>query len=97
MAGQIFDYYFVRKTRLHVPMLYQNEGIYRYKGGFNWRALLTLLIVIPINLPGLINAINKKVKIGNYMYFCKSHFAFLSALPLTSHVEPNWTPAERLH
>lgn len=61
-------------------MLYQNEGIYKYKGGINWRAAATLLIVIPINLPGLINAINPQVNIGNYAYFCKS--------PLTVPPEP---------
>ena len=53
-------------------MLYQNEGIYRYKGGVNWRAALTLLIVVPMNLPGLINAIDKTVDIGNYSYFYKA-------------------------
>ncbi len=51
-------------------MLYQNEGVYRYHGGVNWRALLTLIIVVPINLPGLINAINPKVPIGNLAYWC---------------------------
>ena len=54
-------------------MLYQNEGIYRYNYGVNWRALATLIIVVPVNLPGLIHAINAKVDIGNYSYFCKSY------------------------
>jgi len=67
---QIADYWIVRRTYLHVPMLYQNEGVYRYHGGVNWRALLTLIIVVPINLPGLINAINPKVPIGNLAYWC---------------------------
>ena len=71
-SWRIADYWIVRKTKLHVPMLYQNEGIYRYKGGVNWRAALTLLIVVPINLPGLINAIDKTVDIGNYSYFYKA-------------------------
>jgi NCS1 family nucleobase:cation symporter-1 len=53
-------------------MLYQNEGIYRYKGGVNWRAAVALLVVIPINLPGLINAIDKGVDIGNHKFFCMS-------------------------
>ncbi|KAK4686998.1 nucleobase:cation symporter-1, NCS1 family, partial [Tremellales sp. Uapishka_1] len=72
VAIMIADYWIVRKTRLHVPMLYQNEGIYRYTWGINWRALVTLVIVIPINLPGLIHAINAKVLIGNYAYFYKA-------------------------
>ena len=68
---QICDYWIVRKCRLHVPMLYQNEGIYRYQKGINWRALVTLVVVVPINLPGLIHAINAKVHIGNLAYFCE--------------------------
>lgn len=53
-------------------MLYQNEGIYRYTAGVNWRAALTLLIVVPINLPGLIHAINDDVEIGNYSFFYRA-------------------------
>lgn len=30
---KIFDYWIVRRARIHVPMLYQNEGIYRYHAG----------------------------------------------------------------
>ncbi|KAL7420893.1 hypothetical protein Q5752_004847 [Cryptotrichosporon argae] len=71
LAILIADYWVVRKTRLHVPMLYQNEGIYKYTYGVNWRAFATLLIVVPINLPGLIHAINSKVQIGNFAYFYK--------------------------
>jgi hypothetical protein len=70
--NQITDYYLVRNRKLHVPMLYQNEGIYRYKGGVNWRAVVALFIVIPINLPGLINAIDKTVQTGNHKFFCTS-------------------------
>lgn len=69
---QITDYWIIRKTKLHVPMLYQNEGIYRYRYGTNWRALATLVIVVPVNLPGLINAIDKSVDIGNYSFFYKA-------------------------
>lgn len=52
-------------------MLYQNTGIYRYSYGVNWRALITLLVVVPVNLPGLIHAIDNRIEIGNYSYFCK--------------------------
>jgi NCS1 family nucleobase:cation symporter-1 len=68
---QITDYWLLRKTHLHVPMLYQNEGIYRYNRGVNWRAVVTLLIIVPVNIPGLINAINSNIDIGNYSYFCE--------------------------
>ncbi|VDC03209.1 unnamed protein product [Peniophora sp. CBMAI 1063] len=72
VAIMVTDYYLVRRTHLHIPALYQNEGIYRYRAGVNWRALVTLLVVVPINLPGLIHAINPKVDIGNYLYFYKA-------------------------
>ncbi|EOO03344.1 putative cytosine-purine permease protein [Phaeoacremonium minimum UCRPA7] len=72
VAIMIVDFWIIRRTRLHVPMLYQNEGIYRYDYGVNWRALATLIIVVPVNLPGLIHAINAKVDIGNYSYFYKA-------------------------
>lgn len=82
------DYYFVRRRQLHVPMLYQNEGIYRYKGGVNWRAVVSLVITIPINLPGLINAIDKSVETGNHKFFCTSlsSSSFLSR-PSCYHVQ----------
>ncbi|KAH8897543.1 hypothetical protein GQ53DRAFT_713266 [Thozetella sp. PMI_491] len=72
VAIMIVDYWLVRRTCLHVPMLYQNDGIYRYQYGVNWRALATLLVVVPVNLPGLINAIDSSIAIGNYAYFYKA-------------------------
>lgn len=33
LTGKISDYWIVRRARLHIPMLYQNEGIYRYIAG----------------------------------------------------------------
>lgn len=55
-------------------MLYQNDGIYQYSCGINWRALVTLLVVVPVNLPGLIHAVDDNIKIGDYSYFCKPFF-----------------------
>lgn len=54
-------------------MLYRNDGSYCYTYGVDWRALVTLLVVVPINLPDLINAVDGNMKIGNYAYFCKSY------------------------
>lgn len=71
---QISDYWVIHSRRLHVPMLYRNDGIYRYSYGVNWRALVALLVAVAVNLPGLINAIDASIDIGNYTYFCKSTF-----------------------
>lgn len=73
IAVMVADYWVVRRGSLDVPGLYQNEGAYRYHGGVNWRALLTLVLVVPVNLPGLIHAINTGVHVGmGYANFYKA-------------------------
>ncbi|KAK2602958.1 hypothetical protein N8I77_009452 [Diaporthe amygdali] len=82
VAIMISDYWIIHRRRLHIPMLYQNGGIYRYSYGINWRALVALLVAVPINLPGLIHAIDASVNIGNYTYFYKASWltaTFISA------------------
>ena len=37
---KISDYWVIQSCGLHVPMLYQNNGIYRYSYSVNWRALV---------------------------------------------------------
>ncbi|EPE02809.1 cytosine-purine permease [Ophiostoma piceae UAMH 11346] len=77
----ICDYYIVRKGRVHVHMLYQNDGIYRYFYGVNWRAVTALVAAVPVNLPGLIHAINPTVYVGNYIYFYKA--SWLTAMTIS--------------
>jgi len=40
----IADYWLVRRTRLRLEDLYLTHGIYRYAGGWNWRAVLATLV-----------------------------------------------------
>jgi NCS1 family nucleobase:cation symporter-1 len=54
----IADYYFIRKQQLHVPQLYSHQGMYRYTGGFNSRALIALLLGIIPNIPGFLVQVN---------------------------------------
>ena len=98
VAIMISDYWILRKTHLHVPMLYQNEGIYRYKGGVNWRAVVTLVIIVPINLPGLIHAINNDVDIGNHSFFYKASWltAFFIAFGIYTLLSLVWPPNDTL-
>ncbi|KAI1412458.1 uracil permease [Hypoxylon sp. FL1857] len=49
----VCDYWIVKRRRYDVPALYDPEGIYRYKWGVNWRALVTTLVVIVPLLPAL--------------------------------------------
>lgn len=63
------DYFLVKRTAYHVPELYDPRGIYRCSAGVNWRAAATLVLTITPNLPGLINAINPDVPIGNIAWW----------------------------
>ncbi|GAA5853777.1 hypothetical protein JCM8547_007445 [Rhodosporidiobolus lusitaniae] len=62
------DFFVVKKQKYNVPELYDFKGIYRYWHGFNLPALAALLIAIPPNLPGMINALNSSINIGNAKY-----------------------------
>lgn len=53
----IADYYFVRRQRLNVAGLYQLNGPYSYRNGFNRYALLSLLLGIVPNIPGFLTTI----------------------------------------
>ncbi len=48
----IADYYFVRRTRLDLAALYQSDGPYWYRGGWNPWALVALAAGIAPCLPG---------------------------------------------
>lgn len=40
------DYFLVKRKAYHVPELYDPESIYKYTGGVNWRAALTLAVTV---------------------------------------------------
>jgi len=63
-AIMVTDYWIVRRGRIDVPALYQPHGRYRYTKGFNWRAVLAMLVSVPPNLPGLINTISPSTDVG---------------------------------
>ncbi|GAA5859449.1 hypothetical protein JCM8547_006829 [Rhodosporidiobolus lusitaniae] len=61
-AIMVTDFYIVKKRAYDIPGLYDPAGRYMYnKFGTNWRALVTLLIVVPPELPGLIKALDSSV------------------------------------
>jgi len=47
------DYYLVRKKKLDVKELYNPNGLYRYSGGWNWRAFVAFFIPVSVLIPGL--------------------------------------------
>ena len=65
MAGiMICDYWLVKRGKIDVPQLYNPHGIYRYWKGINFRALVSMVVVVAPLLPGMINAVNSNISIG---------------------------------
>lgn len=50
----IADYYLIRRQQLSVTDLYALKGAYTYTGGFNRRAIVSLLVGIVPNIPGFL-------------------------------------------
>ncbi|KIW24994.1 uncharacterized protein PV07_10670 [Cladophialophora immunda] len=57
------DYWIVRRRQIDIPSLYRPHARYRYWKGINWRALLTMLIIVIPNLPGIAKAVNQGVNL----------------------------------
>ncbi|KAF8846459.1 uridine permease-like protein Fui1 [Acephala macrosclerotiorum] len=58
------DYWIVHRQHIDVPALYDPNGRYHYFHGWNWRALIAMLISVGPNLPGLAYSINSNTKIA---------------------------------
>ena len=53
IAGVIIaDYWLVRRRRLTLPDLYKREGVYTYSSGFNWKAIIALIVGVVVALIG---------------------------------------------
>lgn len=53
----IADYIFIRRTELDQAGLYKKHGPYWYSGGFNWLAIISLLLGIAVCVPGFLAAV----------------------------------------
>ena len=54
VAGiMITDYFLVRRTELRLTDLYRRNGIYEYRNGVNWRAMVSLACGVAVALCGL--------------------------------------------
>ena len=53
----IADYWLIRRARLNVEALYQEDGEYRYRGGWNPAALIALAGGVLPNLPGFLHTV----------------------------------------
>ncbi|KAI0703260.1 NCS1 nucleoside transporter family [Earliella scabrosa] len=59
----VADYWIVHRCKVDVAAMYDPYGRYRYTYGANWRAVVTLLLVVPPNIPGLITSVNTAVNV----------------------------------
>ncbi|KAA8917557.1 hypothetical protein TRICI_000250 [Trichomonascus ciferrii] len=88
MIGVIIsDFFFVRKRRLVLSHLYTSDpdGTYYYWRGFNFRGILTWVVVFTPALPGLITSANPNIPVndGIYKYYQGNLiFGFFEALVL---------------
>lgn len=58
------DYWIIKRRNIDVPALYDPHGRYRYWHGLNWQALVSFLIAVGPNLPGLSFSINSNATIS---------------------------------
>ena len=60
----LFDFWVIHDRKYDSLAMYQPDSIYRYRDGFNWRAIVAFIVGVAPNLPGFINSINTDVKVG---------------------------------
>ena len=58
----IADYWLIRRTELKLADLYRPTGIYRYVSGWNWRAVVALLVGMFVALGGAYSALDANGK-----------------------------------
>lgn len=63
-AIMVFDFWYIHGRKYDTLALYRPDSIYRYWYGINWRAIVAFLIGVAPNLPGFINSINSRIKVG---------------------------------
>lgn len=87
LAGiMVADYWVLRKTRLKVGELYQEQGRYTYAAGYNPWAFLALIVGVVVNLPGFLvqlkvdNDHTVEQVLSEYSGFAHSFFKFSTAI-----------------
>lgn len=66
----ICDYWVIRKRNLQLGALFKEAGRYSYGSGFNWRAIVTMIVAIAPVAPGFLRAaINPDRVVANPDFF----------------------------
>lgn len=55
-AVMIADYWILRRRRLDLVDLYKVDGRYAYSNGYNWRAIMAVLVGVAPVVPGFLKA-----------------------------------------
>jgi NCS1 family nucleobase:cation symporter-1 len=80
----ICDYFVLRRTRLDVKDLFNPTGHYAYAGGFNWMAIIALIVAVVPCVPGFLATVHLApavpavwVRIYTYAWFITFAIAFV--------------------
>jgi nucleobase:cation symporter-1, NCS1 family len=79
----ICDYFILRRTRYHLPDLYDPDGPYRYSAGWNLWAMTALIVAILPNVPGFIGQVSSLpvpgfwIQLYHYAWFTGFLLAFI--------------------
>ena len=96
----ICDYFLIRRRRLDLVKLYQKDGPYWYAGGWNYRALVALVLGVLPNLPGFLGTIGAMKVSQLWINLYKPawfvgfgiSFAVYAALSWSSREKEPWAP-----
>ena len=58
----VADYFVIRRTRLDLPGMYKKDGPYWYTGGFNFNAIIALVLGVAPCVPGFLAAVSDSWK-----------------------------------
>ncbi len=87
IAGvMICDYFVVRKKILHVQDLYQRDGEYEYRRGFNWQAIIALAAGAGVAFIGLF--VPQLRVLYNYAWFVGFFVSFMVYFALMQSAQP---------
>jgi NCS1 family nucleobase:cation symporter-1 len=75
----ICDYFIIRRTKLNAEDLYRADGEYSYHRGWNWIALLALVLGIAPSVPGFLGTIGavNPATVGPFLMAAYSYAWFL--------------------
>jgi NCS1 family nucleobase:cation symporter-1 len=67
----IADYWYLRKTNLKLADLYRPNGVYRYSRGWNWNAVIALVVGIVLAIGGSYSAAGQPFPVDGIIPFLK--------------------------